>query len=498
LKNKLKPKQTAVDRRLVRLDDFVDLSKWDITSPLSPYEKRILTGLQFGKKRLRAGMLERFVGPMRELYDKLPENNDSRKNWELGISLMISAMGRLRKSFWEWDDQDWAKALSQSRSQKKRKGEGTGRLVLLMAAMIAPGRFSSFTYDIMKKRRLRYVAKAIFGDAYMKLETEIVERIFSLGYTQNETHFTSWRHAIAHLVLSVGSCDIRAEDQPAFDRLCAPASNTQRIRYYAVIRALHAIGRFSHALPASFNVKVTKPRAPKSSWEPFITFWLENQTRSEQRPAKHTASQLRTIGRWFERNADKTKKLIATPVDLDAAALKAYARAVHVAVIGTFGVYTKNKGSVGDALRASSKISLLKGLRVLIEDLVDFEKLPESALLLLRHLLPAKTLQNQVRRDPRVLPDPVFAKLLDAAASLTPQDMPQTFYPGELSLAVAFTWLFAALRSDESIVLADFASSSVKRTTTAVSRCFWFRRTSLAKSSSSRLQPKWQLQSNRG
>src|SRR5690348_5960140 len=70
-----------------------------------------------------------------------------------------------------------------------------------------------------------------------------------------------------------------------------------------------------------------------------------------------------------------------------------------------------------------------------------------------RALATPRSIRALTGPDPRVIADAVWAKLVWAGLHLEASDLPANtggqFYPLELVRALAITWLFAGLRSDE-------------------------------------------------
>jgi integrase len=82
----------------------------------------------------------------------------------------------------------------------------------------------------------------------------------------------------------------------------------------------------------------------------------------------------------------------------------------------------------------------------------------------MRHLTTPKSLLALIGPNPRVIADDVWAKLVWAGLNLAAEDLPRrgpsvrsryrpTSYPIELCRALALTWLFAGLRSNEIVRL---------------------------------------------
>jgi integrase len=107
---------------------------------------------------------------------------------------------------------------------------------------------------------------------------------------------------------------------------------------------------------------------------------------------------------------------------------------------------------IGRPLSAKSKAGYITAVRIFFHDCQEWEWIarrfdPSRA------LATPRSIRALTGPDPRVIADAVWAKLVWAGLNLEASDLPANtggqFYPLELVRALAITWLFAGLRSDE-------------------------------------------------
>ncbi|MGW4995560.1 hypothetical protein ACWEQ3_49785 [Streptomyces mirabilis] len=107
---------------------------------------------------------------------------------------------------------------------------------------------------------------------------------------------------------------------------------------------------------------------------------------------------------------------------------------------------------LGDPIAPRTKSHILMGTRMFLRDLQEWEWIPrrfDPA----RALAVPRTIAALIVTNPRVIADEIWAKLLWSGLNLEAKDLPGTsagsYYPLELIRALALTWLFSGLRSDE-------------------------------------------------
>ncbi len=116
---------------------------------------------------------------------------------------------------------------------------------------------------------------------------------------------------------------------------------------------------------------------------------------------------------------------------------------------------------VGDPLSARAKDGQLAVMRLFFRDCQEWDWIPQR-FDPRRSFATPRSIRALIAPDPRVIADDLWAKLVWAGLHLAPEDLPTSqyrlgpvknhrasWYPLEMMRAMAITWLFAGMRSDE-------------------------------------------------
>jgi len=197
----------------------------------------------------------------------------------------------------------------------------------------------------------------------------------------------------------------------------------------------------------------TRAPATPEGVDPLWAQWVERwAATSPLAPStrQHVRSGLLKAGRWLAATQPQTQEPAVWTRELCAA----YVAAVDRMRIGD---YAQRQASLherlGQPLSARAKQAYLGALRQFFRDCQEWGWLPvrfDPA----RALATPRSVKALIGPNPRVLADDVWAKLLWAGLHLDVTDLPalapgRHWYPIELVQALALTWLFSGLRSDE-------------------------------------------------
>ena len=110
---------------------------------------------------------------------------------------------------------------------------------------------------------------------------------------------------------------------------------------------------------------------------------------------------------------------------------------------------------LGRPASAATKQHMIAAVRTCFRDLQEWDMVPRRFDPRVALATPRSVL-SQIKRDPRVIADDVWAKLLWAGLNLCEEDLPRRgagnakpWYPLEMVRAAAVVWLFAGLRGNE-------------------------------------------------
>ena|ERR1700723_1214380 len=123
-------------------------------------------------------------------------------------------------------------------------------------------------------------------------------------------------------------------------------------------------------------------------------------------------------------------------------------------------VHVKSHGQI---LAPSTRAGRISILRVFFRDIQEWELIPRR-FDPTRSMVTPKSILALVGPNPRAIADDVWGKLIWAGLNLTTDDLPKkgdlrhvsfpsTGYPIQMTKALAITWLFAGLRSNEIVRL---------------------------------------------
>ena len=196
--------------------------------------------------------------------------------------------------------------------------------------------------------------------------------------------------------------------------------------------------------------------APAEGVDPVWADWVQRWHNTSTLPAsgrKGRRNQMLRMGRWLAAEHPEVREPGQWTRELCAAWVAAVDRL-------RIGDYTQNDDSlrdrIGDPLMPRTKSGLLAGARQFFRDCQEWGWISrrfDPA----RALATPRSVRALIGPDPRVISDDVWAKLLWAGLNLEHSDVYANpvgrKHPIELLRALALTWLFGGLRSDEIVRL---------------------------------------------
>ncbi len=417
-----------------RFGDFVDLSKWDITSPLSDVERAGLA--RNGVSRVRNVHLARFNEPLLALRQRFVKGGyDSLRTQHL-----MQVMYEMDSSFWLWDDEQWRDAVRRLSNVKDSRSIN----LALLPFLLAPSGLQAIPPEMFVKVAMHRIAKPVFGDDFDALLETIRKRATDAGYSDSVDSNVSRLAVVSRLVLYAGTTTIGLEHEPLAKMLMEKSGNKNTMNQANIVgKVLCDLNVFKDVATYTRHYRFDPLPIP-DAWEAEIGYWYRYQMRLTGSSLKHSRDLIRQISRWFERNIPEVK----SPADLTLDAVHKFRAAVVYAEHGEFRTNDKRKTKSG-RLSVRTRGAKLLTLRKFIEDLIDLKRLPKEMHWLALELEQPKNFIKQMSRDPRVIEDAVYAKLLTAALELTPEDTKSLRYPFEMVRALAYVWLFGGMRRDE-------------------------------------------------
>lgn len=374
--------------------------------------------------------------------------------------LLIREMERRRKVYWAWSEEEWLETVcADVKSFKNHRSQYNCRLQLI-AVVYLLGNVAVFRQT--GRVNLRSLARIVFGKHLTEQAIgTLLNEMNSWGYGARQA--TSYLPGlIAELLLANGSpllADLTPELLETIRR-----EEKQHNALVVISKALANLGILKRALaPQLEQAKLGSRGSAYGAAPEWIEWCLRwNNTSTLARGTRdHIYYAAQRAGRWL---ADKHPE-ISSPTQWTREIAAEYVAMIDRMVVGDYSYPSAPlHANMGKPLKASSKSSVLTGIRTFFSDLQEWG-------LISRRFNPGRAFETppSIRRlispDPRIIADEVWAKLLHAGLNLTEQGLPTipanaylvrrsatptlTWYPLEMVRAITLVWLFAGLRSDE-------------------------------------------------
>lgn len=366
------------------------------------------------------------------------------------VAVLLLRCAQTGRSYWSWTSQEWRDLLGDSHDAFRRSvpawAEGAVRPFLCAHAFLL-GNFDAF-------HRLGYfgrrtLAARLFGEAHVDAEIDRIRRVLAgWGYRCGRRDDSTIPAVASQMFLIARSPHLEDLDTALFDRVRAGSYLTED-----GLRGLHplqrAVAQLGYCDPPqvgssnNYSVALGVPEG----WRRWAERWYQTSTLTPK-VRRTTRAILFKVGRWLA---------VESPDAADPAQWTRQTCAAWVAVVDRMNVGDYNERNVtqrdriGKPLAAASKAHLLSALRTFFRDCQEWEWLPrrfdpQTA------LVAPRSIKAMIGPNPRIIADDIWAKLIWAGLNLSTEDVPRSeigFYPVELVRAIAVTWLFSGLRSDE-------------------------------------------------
>jgi integrase len=291
------------------------------------------------------------------------------------------------------------------------------------------------------------LAEKIFGPALVQ---PIVARVAGVlagwGY-QNAHTGRAFPRTLCEALLHNRSPRLEELTPALLDDLRSTAGREKRSLFHQLQRALAVLGVMA-APPAAVVPRPTVQGVP-TRWQEWAERWESTSTLASG-TRRHVRLCVLQAGRWLAREHPTVEDPAAWTRELCAA----YVGAVDRWSIGDFAQRRDPiRHRLGHPLSPRSKEAYLGALRQFFRDAQEWGWIPrrfDPG----RALATPRSVKALIGPTPRVIADDVWAKLLWAGLRLEPMDLVPSAraaycYPVELVRALAVTWLFTGLRSDE-------------------------------------------------
>ena len=399
--------------------------------------------------------VHRLVLPLAQAVESLEVVDDwfHHRSARDAVAVILRGCATVGASFWAWDAATWAGVLGISGkaflTTYPRWAHTSARSYAIALAYL----FGFTELHLLGNVGRGAVARKVFGQAAVDQAVEQVTSVLH-GWGQRSPQVTVRTASLVCHALLLNRSPLLAdlsEDtlQALRANMSVPYSLRQNV--HSLHRALAALGYVGPPRP---------PRrlalAPAERVDPVWADWVQRWHNTSTLPAsgrKDRRNQMLRMGRWLAAEHPEVREPGQWTRELCAAWVAAVDRL-------RIGDYTQNDDSlrdrIGDPLMPRTKSGLLAGARQFFRDCQEWGWISrrfDPA----RALATPRSIRALIGPDPRVIADDVWAKLLWAGLNLEHSDVYTNpvgrKHPIELLRALALTWLFGGLRSDEIVRL---------------------------------------------
>lgn len=434
----------------------IDRSAYDRTPALSADEMVALTALGDDVRRWRAARpavqpVQRLLRPLAEARAALETpTKQSRASADAAVAALLYQCAIVGCSYWGWTPATWVRVLGTDQSSflaaHPRWVDRSARSYLIGLAYLLEC-FADF--DQLGEFKRIAVAEKVFGRERVRCALGELDAVLCRwGYCPGPPG-RALPGLLSEVLLRNASPRLADLSAPFLEELRAAPQITveDHALLYQLQRGLAALG--VTPFPPAPGAVSPPVQGVAPTWLAWVERWEATSplTRSTR---QHVRTCLLKMGRWLR----AAHPAIEEPGMWTRELCASYVATVATMCVGdhvqrTAGLATR----AGQPLSARSKEAYLGAARQFFRDCQEWEWIPrrfDPA----RALATPRSIKALIGPCPRVIADDVWAKLLWAGMNFAAEDLPLGrtgghCYPLELVRALALTWLFSGLRSDE-------------------------------------------------
>ena len=408
--------------------------------------------------------LARLLLPLHDTLDHLGATTTEKRNNTVRttvICLLIRAMSRHDRSFWDFTQDQWIEMLGGDYCAYVAQHGVTAnaRQQLIAVAYLLCG-FDRL--DVLGRLAFHALAKKVFGvDVVDPIIADVEADLRRWGYTK-KGNVVGLRAALTRAMLAHRSPRIKDLRRVTLMRLFdeADAKITRRglvVLSYALVRREvidEALGREGQTWRAEQLDHRRATDGVPAEWLRWCDRWFATST-LQPSSRTDTVYRLFQIGRWMARERPE----VIGPADWDREVAAAFVAAVGRATVGGWSTPAgPNRDRIGKPFAPASKEAMLRAMRTFLSDCHEWGWVTvrfQPA----RALATPRAIRALIGPDPRVIADDIWAKMIWAGLNIEESDLPQafrphangssTFYPVSMVRALAVVWLFTGLRRNE-------------------------------------------------
>ena len=432
----------------------LDLAADDSRPELSPVEREALASVIscIGRSRTRLDQFpaetHRLLRPLQDVLDHTGANGHVRVNLFRVVAIQTHER---RCSAWGWTHDEWVRLLNREHSEFAARyvtGDQWRADLVVYAYMLVGFR----DWQVLRRVERVGLAARVFGRERLDAALQpVLATLGGWGYSRGS--LKAVRLALCDALLTRRSPRLADLDRDLLARLYAGAPK-RNVGYLALSRALVELGVIERPLESNPVREEEWPPIDTDgispSWVACCRRWYCTSTLRVTTRDGYYALLLKA-GRWLAVAYPE----VTEPAHWTRETAAAFVGAVQRMVVGQWVLPNPRQASrVGRPLVPSAKAAQLTAVRTFFRDGQEWGWFPRRFDPRRVFATPRSTLALMGPR-PNVVADDIWAKLVWAGLNLTADDLlgpsggrPRQ-YPLELVRAVATTWLFAGLRTDE-------------------------------------------------
>jgi integrase len=399
--------------------------------------------------------LHRLMLPLVRAVESLEVVDDwfHRRSARDAVAVLLQGCAIHGASFRAWDAPAWADVLGTSGNVFLTTYPRWARTSARSYAIAVAYLFGFTELHFLGNLGRGAVARKVFGGAAVDHAVDQVTSVLH-GWGQRSPQVTARTASLVCHALLLNRSPLLADlSEDALrglrENLSIPYSLRQNV--HSLHRALAALGYVRSPRPPA-RLTLAPAQGVDPVWADWVQRWHDTSTLPVS-GRKGRRTQMLRMGRWLAAEHPDIREPSQWTRELCAAWVATVDR-LHI------GDYTQNDESlrdrIGEPLLPRTKSGLLAGARQFFRDCQEWGWVPrrfDPA----RALATPRSIRALIGPDPRVIADDVWAKLLWAGLNLEHSDVyPHPVgrkHPIELLRALALTWLFGGLRSDEIVRL---------------------------------------------
>jgi integrase len=439
----------------------IDITRYDRTLTLAPSEATALAVLEehmreWRRPRARGGawrLLHRLVRPLADVRASVSTPGPHRRrSADTAVAVLLRTCAVEQSPYWAWSSATWVRTLGATQAAFHAAHppwvDRQVRHYLIALAYL----LDCFT-DLLPLGNYKRLALAekIFGPARIRAAVDRLATVLCGWGYQNAQTGRAIPRVLCEVLLVNRSPRLSDLSPAVLDRLRTTAHQEKHTHLFQLQRALAALG-FMNA-PDAPVVPRPNVQGVGATWLAWAHRWESTSTLTPS-TRRHVRVCVLKAGRWLQVEHPTIMEPTAWTRELCAA----YVAAIDRMHVGDFAQRCGPlRDRLGHPLSARSKEGYLGAMRQFFRDCQEWGWMPRR-FDPSRALATPRAVKALIGPTPRVIADDLWAKLLWAGLNLDEADLATSrkaryCYPLELVRALAITWLFGGLRSDEIVRL---------------------------------------------